>query len=133
MSEFRVYTCYVGPEKRRALHILPKIPIIGAQAKGIFIPENEAWIYSEEHNPNFERDMFNATMRVCMAFNYEANTRRMADLATQIQGRIEDLQRMKPYIADRGAAAVAEGRLEDRQTGESIPFEVTEDGRIRSD
>lgn len=128
MSEF---TTHLGHWKNKPmLFVSAKIPRIGKN-KAFGIEQKDAWRFSEEHNNEFVPYMLSVTNRVCMLLGFEPNTQRMADLAHQIQSRIDDLVKAPPKVLGpvEDVPTMAKGRLEDKKRGQRIDFEVKEDGR----
>jgi len=58
---------------------------------------NDAWMFSEEHNPNFIQTMYGVCRFLCELWDLGLpTTRRMAELATIIQSALDDLLAAKP-------------------------------------
>lgn len=65
--------------------------------KSFAIRLQDIWMYSEEHNPDFEQYMFGCTAFLCDLFDLGlATPRKMAEIATVIQEGIDDLVKLPP-------------------------------------
>lgn len=73
------------------------IKLIQPGIKSFAIRLQDIWMYSEEHNPDFEKWMFDCTAFLCDLFDLGLPTsRKMAEIATVIQEGIDDLINMPP-------------------------------------
>ena len=82
----------------KTAYIIDKYP-----TRSFAIPLNDAWLYSEEHNPEgFIQNMATVCSFLCDLFDLGLPTpRRMAELATIIQEGLDELVKMPPEPTKR--------------------------------
>jgi DNA-binding LacI/PurR family transcriptional regulator len=82
---------------------------IEPEGRRCYIKLNDAWMFSEDHNPQFEAHIQQVTevayeylgMGV-LATSRKAKAQRMAEIATLIENRIDDLINCPPTEVDTG-------------------------------
>lgn len=97
----------------------------------------DAWLYSEDHNPAFEKQIMAVAQAAYRYFGEgdilvlsdKMKARRMAEIANVIEDGIDELIAMAPRDPDRGKVVV-EGSATINNV--HLPFEMTDKGYINA-
>ncbi len=106
------------------------------QTRGV-IQLRDAWLYSEDHNPGFEKQIMAVAKAAyeyfgsddLLTLSRKSRARRMAEIADVIEGGIDELLSMPPRDPDRGRV-VTEGMA--TINNEHLPFEMTDKGYVNA-
>lgn len=105
--------------------------------KGI-IPLSDAWRYSEDHNPDFEKQIMDTVYAAAEVFEIGAGlymskkslAKEMADIATTIENNLDDLLSAKPVEVDPGKV-IGEGKVKINEETD-LEFSYTDKGIVNA-
>lgn len=94
----------------------------------VVIRLQDIWMFSEDHNPDFNQTMFNLAANCCEIFGLGLiTTQKMAGIATVIEEGIDELVKMPPRAAlDKERALDEIQSFEITDSGISLSFEMDE-------
>jgi hypothetical protein len=104
--------------------LAPKVERTSNKGKRFLIGINQLFEYSEDHNATFEQHMRRISQAVVERFDLgELTIKKMADIASVIQSRIDDLLKMPPLAPEKKAVASAIVKID----GTPFDHEISEE------
>jgi len=128
MSDFNLELGYLKGKpvmKLQRKRQLPSIPIIGqkTQVNAYIISLDQIHHWSEEHNVTFEEHLYRVGHQIMTVLELgKPNTRKLAEIASAIQSRIDELVKMPPLVSDQKTV----GQAKVTAAGETFEHDILE-------
>ena len=101
----------------------PRVERTSNKGRAFLIGMNQLHEYSEDHNQSFEAHIFRICNKIYKIFDLgQPNTRKLAEIASLIQSRIDDLLKMPPMPSE--TRTVAEAKV--KAAGNEFDHEIRE-------
>ena len=127
MSDFHIETGYLRGQpviKLQRKRQLSSIPIIGqkTQVNAYIISMDQLHYWSEDHNATFEEHLYRVGQQIMTVLELgKPNIRKLAEIASAIQSRIDDLIKMPPLDPTRKTV----GQAKVTAAGETFEHDIT--------